>query len=214
MSDQNTETDTPKPEAEPQRNDAHRTTRVFLIILAVLLVWYVVSDRLTPYTAAARLQGYVIPIVPDVSGYIQDIPVRKYYRAQAGDKLLQIDTRRFELALMRAEAALEVAGQDVGAGTEAVSAAAAQLTQARVELEEARTQAARLYTLEKKGIIPRAQGDQARALVASREAKLVAAQAELARVKKSLGSEGQSNPRIQLALAGLQNSCSDFVATS
>lgn len=214
MSAQNTETDTPKPEAELQRNDAHRTTRVFLIILAVLLVWYVVSDRLTPYTAAARLQGYVIPIVPDVSGYIQDIPVRKYYRAQAGDKLLQIDTSRFELALMRAEAALEVAGQDVGAGTEAVSSAAAQLTQARVELDEARTQSARLYTLEKKGIIPRAQGDQARALVASREAKVVAAQAELARVKKSLGAEGQSNPRIQLALAGLQEAQLNLARTT
>ena len=214
MSDQNTETDTLKPEAKPQRNDAHRTTRIFLIILAVLLVWYAVSDRLTPYTAAARLQGYVISIVPDVSGYIQDIPVRKYYRAQAGDKLLQIETSRFELALRRAEAALEVAGQEVGAGTEAVSTGAAQLTQARVELDEARTQAARLYTLEKKGIIPRAQGDQARALVASREAKVEAAQAELARIKKSLGVEGESNPRIQLALAGLQEAQLNLARTT
>jgi multidrug resistance efflux pump len=184
-------------------DNPHRTTRILLIIVAVLLIWYVVSDRLTPYTAAARLQGYVIPIVPDVSGYIKDIPVRKYYRAKAGDKLLQIDTTRFELALTKAEANMQLAGQQVGAGTESITAATAQLTQAQVELDEARTQAARLFTLEKKGIIPRAQGDQARAVVASRTAKVAAAQAELSRVKKTLGAEGENNPRVQLALAQL-----------
>jgi multidrug resistance efflux pump len=214
VSDNNSETGHQEPATESRPSDPHRTTRIFLIILAVLLVWYVVSDRLTPYTAAARLQGYVIPIVPDVSGYIQDIPVRKYYRAQAGDKLLQIETSRFELALRRAEASLEVAGQERGAGTEAVATAAAQLTQARVELDEARTQAARLYTLEQKGIVPRAQGDQARALVASREAKVGAAQAELARVKKTLGVAGESNPRIQLALAGLQEAQLNLARTT
>jgi multidrug resistance efflux pump len=181
----------------------HRTTLILLIVVALLMIWYVVSDRLTPYTAAARLQGFVIPIVPDVSGYIRDIPVKKYYRAQAGDKLLQIDTARFELALTQAEANLELAGQQVGAGTAAIATAAAQLTQARVELEEARTQATRLFTLEEKGIIPGAQGDQARATVASRTAKVSAAQAELARVKKTLGAEGEDNPRVQLALAQL-----------
>ena len=119
-------------EAKASNNDSHRATRILLIIVISLFVWYVVSDRLTPYTAAARLQGFVIPIVPDVSGYIQDIPIKKYYRAQAGDKLLQIDTTRFELALTQAEANLKLAGQQVGAGTEAVASAAAQLTQARV----------------------------------------------------------------------------------
>jgi multidrug resistance efflux pump len=196
MSDHNT-----PPSASGQ--NPHRTTRILLIIAAALLIWYVVSDRLTPYSAAARLQGYVIPIVPDVSGYIQDIPIKKYYRAQAGDKLLQIDTTRFELALTQAEANLKLAGQQVGAGTEAVASAAAQLTQTRVQLEEARTQATRLFTLEEKGIVPRAQGDQARATVASRTAKVSAAQAELARAKKTLGTEGEKNPRVQLALAQL-----------
>jgi multidrug resistance efflux pump len=195
-------------------NDSHRTTRIFLIIVASLFVWYVVSDRLTPYTAAARLQGFVIPIVPDVSGYIQDIPVRKYQLAQAGDKLLQIETRRFELALRQAEAALEVAGQDVGAGTEVVTTAVAQLSQAKVELEVARTQAARLLVLEEKGIAPRAQGDQARAVVASRKAKVDAAQAELARSRKSLGTEGEKNPRVQLALARLEEAQLNLARTS
>jgi multidrug resistance efflux pump len=195
-------------------NDSHRTTRIFLIIVVSLFVWYVVSDRLTPYTAAARLQGFVIPIVPDVSGYIQDIPVRKYQLAQAGDKLLQIETHRFELALRQAEATLEVAGQDVGAGTEVVTTAAAQLSQAKVELEVARTQGARVLMLEQKGITPRAQGDQARAVVASREAKVGAAQAELNRARKSLGTEGEQNPRVQLALARVEEAQLNLARTT
>ena len=214
VSDQNSEIDTLKPEAKSQPDDPHRTTRIFLIILAVLLVWYVFADRITPYTSAARVQGYVIPIVPDVSGYIIELPVKKYYLAQAGDKLLQIDPRRFELALREAEAALEVAGQEVGGGTEAVTAAAAQLTQSRVELDEARTQAARLYTLEQKGIVPRAQGDQARTVVASREAKVAASEAELSRVKKTLGVTGEKNPRIQLALARLEEAQLNLARTT
>jgi multidrug resistance efflux pump len=214
VSDQHSEADKMEPEANAQPRDPHRTTRLFLIILAVLLVWYVFADRITPYTSAARVQGYVIPIIPDVSGYIVDIPVKKYYHAEAGTKLLQIETRRFELALRQAEAALEVAGQEVGGGTEAVATATAQLTQARVELDEARTQAARLYTLEQKGIVPRAQGDQARTVVATREAKLAAAEAELSRVKKTLGKEGQQNPRIQLALARLEEAQLNLARTT
>jgi multidrug resistance efflux pump len=203
-----------KSENPTQSTDAHRITRIFLIILAVLLIWYVVSDRLTPYTAAARLQGYVIPIVPDVSGYIRDIPIKQYSQAQAGDKLLQIDTSRFVLALRRAEAALNLAGQQVGAGTEAITSAAAKLTQTQVELEVARTQAARLVALEEKGIVPRAEGDQARAIVATRTAKVSTAQAELRRVKKSLGAEGENNPRVQLALTELMEAQLNLARTT
>jgi multidrug resistance efflux pump len=156
----------------------------------------------------------VIPIVPDVSGYIQDIPIRKYQLANAGDQLLQIETRRFELALRQAEASLEVAGQDVGAGTEAVGKATAQLSQARVELDVARTQASRLLILEEKGIVPSAQGDEARAVVASRQAKVSAAEAELNRAKKSLGTEGAKNPRVRLALARLEEAQLDLARTT
>jgi multidrug resistance efflux pump len=214
MSDQHSETDTSVLEEKSLGTDPHRTTRLFLIILTVLLVWYVFADRITPYTSAARVQGYVIPIVPDVSGYITEIPVKKYYLAQAGDKLLQIEPRRFELAVREAEAALEVAGQEVGGATEGVATAAAQLTQARVELDEANTQAARLYTLEQKGIVPRSQGDQARAVVATRKAKLAAAEAELSRVKKTIGVAGEKNPRIQLALARLEEAQLNLARTT
>ena len=117
-------------EAAESSTGSNRATKVLLVLIALIFVWYLVSDRLTPYTASARLSGYVVPVVPDVSGYIADIPVKKYQLAEAGDTLVQIEQRRFELAVRAAEAALEVAGQDVGAGTAGVANATARLVRA------------------------------------------------------------------------------------
>jgi multidrug resistance efflux pump len=188
-------------------------TKIMLIVIFVLFIWYLVADRLTPYTASARTQAFVIPVVPEVSGYITEIPVAKFTLAKTGDTLLKIDPRRYELNVRLAEAALEVAGQDVGAGTAGVAAATADLTEAQVALNEARVQAQRIFVLEEKGVMSRAQGDQARSVVSTEEAKLTGAEAELERQKEALGPEGESNPRVQYALAQLEQARLDLANT-
>ncbi|NOR40833.1 MAG: HlyD family efflux transporter periplasmic adaptor subunit, partial [Gammaproteobacteria bacterium] len=105
-------------------------------------------------------------------------------------------------------------GQDVGAGTAGVASATAQLTQAQVVLNEARTQAARYFTLEEKGVVSKAQGDQARSLVATAQAQLETAKAELERAKEALGAEGENNPRIQLALTHLREAQLNLARTT
>ena len=193
-------------EASPAKaaRSVNRTTLMLLLLIILLLVWYLVADRLTPYTTSARTQAYVVAVVPDVSGYIKHIPIKKNQLAEPGQTLIQLDTRHFELAVEGAEAALAVAGQEVGASTAAVATATANLTEAQVRLDEAQKQSARLFVLEEKGIVPRAQGDQARSAVASARAKVTAARAERVRAKESLGEEGQSNPKVRLALAKLE----------
>ena len=197
----------------PEDGKTHLATKIMLAVILLLLIWYLVADRLTPYTASARLQAFVIPVVPEVSGYITDIPVAKYELAQTGDTLLKIDPRQFELAVRSAEAALEVAGQDVGAGTAGVAAATAALTEAQVALDESRVQGQRIFTLEERGVMSRAQGDQARATVATNEAQLRGAEAELERQKEALGTEGEANPRVQYALAQLEQARLDLAKT-
>jgi len=88
-------------EHTPAAADAktHRATKIMLAVIFVLFIWYLAADRLTPYTASARLQTFVIPVVPEVSGYITEIPVAKYTLAETGDTLLKIDPRKFELAV-------------------------------------------------------------------------------------------------------------------
>jgi multidrug resistance efflux pump len=164
-----------------------------------------VADRLTPFTASARMQAYVVAVVPDVSGFITEVPVKKNQLAEVGDTLLQIETRRFDIAVEAAEAALELAGQDVGASTAVVATATANLAGARAQLEEAQVQGGRIFKLEEKGIYAKAKGDEARAQVATAQAKVTAAEGEVERAKQQLGSGGDAdNPRVRRALAELE----------
>jgi multidrug resistance efflux pump len=181
------------------------TTLILLIIIALLFIWYMVADRLTPFTASARMQAYVVAVVPDVSGFITEVPVKKNQLAEVGDTLLQIETRRFDIAVEAAEAALELAGQDVGASTAVVATATANLAGARAQLEEAQVQGGRIFKLEEKGIYAKAKGDEARAQVATAQAKVTAAEGEVERAKQQLGSGGDAdNPRVRRALAELE----------
>ena len=45
---------------------------ILLAIVAVLLVWYLVADRLTPWTDQARVQAWIVPVAPKVSGKIKN----------------------------------------------------------------------------------------------------------------------------------------------
>ncbi len=204
MNAQTTDHDHDASSSDGQRG-VRLTTLILLIIIALLFIWYMVADRLTPFTASARMQAYVVAVVPDVSGFITEVPVKKNQLAEVGDTLLQIETRRFDIAVEAAEAALELAGQDVGASTAVVSNSTANLAAARAQIEEAQVQGGRIFKLEEKGIYAKAKGDEARAQVATAQAKVTAAEGEVERAKQQLGSGGDAdNPRVRRALAELE----------
>lgn len=117
------------------------TVPVLIVIILVLFGWYIVSDRVTPYTSNASVQGFVIAVVPDVSGYVSEISVKKNSLVEAGATLVQIETARFENAVEAAEAELETAGQAVGSSTASVATATAAVASARAQLEEVKSQA-------------------------------------------------------------------------
>lgn len=187
--------------SEPERPG--RTVPVLLTIIAVLFLWYVIADRLTPHTNNATVQGYVVAVVPEVSGYVAEIPIKKNTLVEAGQTLLSLETARFENAVEAAEAELEAAGQSVGASTASVATATAAVAQAQARAEEVRAQSARVFALEEKGIYAPAKGDEARAAVATAEAAVAAAQSELDRARETLGATDDSNPRLRLAMARL-----------
>lgn len=195
---------TNQPGPDEQRG-VRRTTAILLGIMALLVVWYLVSDRLTPYTASGRLKTYVVAVVPDVSGYVAEVPVNKNQLLAPGDTLLQIETRRFEIAVEAAEAALQLAGQAIGVDTAAVATATANLAAAQAEVDEADVIAARTFRLEKKGAASREAADKARGRSARAKAALLAAESELKRAKEKLGTGGEAdNPRIRSAAAALE----------
>jgi multidrug resistance efflux pump len=183
-------------------------------VCAVFLIFYLISDRVTPYTSAARVHAFVVPIVSEVSGYVEAVSVRNNQKVQTNEVLLQIQKQRYALAVERAQSALEIAYQDVGAGAEEIATAEAEVTEARTNLDIYRIQAQRLFSVEETGAIPMAYVDQARAEVAKKEAELIGAQAELQRVRTQLGLSGAKNPQVRSAAADLERGRLDLARTT
>ena len=195
-------------------DSVRKITKYVLIVVAILFVWYVVSDRIAPWTDQARVQAYVIPIVPQVSGRVVEVNVVKDQVVEPGDVLLEIDSSDYQLAVETAEAALELAGQEIGAGTATVTTAQAGLVVALTNLEHAETQSARVFELEKKQVMSKAEGDKARAVVKQAKAQVDSARAELEKARQALGVKGEANPRIRSAIADLKKAQLDLSRTT
>jgi multidrug resistance efflux pump len=194
------EQEQPKGAADPVR----RATRVVLGVAILLFLWYVAADRLTPFTHQARVRGYVVPIVPQVAGVLTEVEVRLNQPVEKGQVLARIDRRSYELAVRRAEAELEQAGQDIGAGTEGVAAAEAELAEARTQLAYDLRDAERTFELERQGVSPKKDADRARTRIERSRAAVEKAEAELDQARAQLGDEGAQNPRIRAALTALE----------
>jgi multidrug resistance efflux pump len=209
MSDENA------PSAAENSNDpVRRLTRITLIIAAMLFIWYVAAARLAPWTDQGRVQAYVVPIVSQVAGRVIEINVAKDQEVQQGDVLLKIDPSDYQLAVENAETDLELAGQDIGAGTASVSTAQAKVVEAIANVDHLKAQARRVYELEQKQIYSLARGDKARAAVNKAEAQLASARAELEKAKQELGVKGKDNPRVRSAIAKLKKAQIDLSRTT
>ncbi|MGB5585001.1 MAG: biotin/lipoyl-binding protein, partial [Gammaproteobacteria bacterium] len=172
-------TEEDKTSSDNTADPVRKITRYVLLVVAVLFVWYLVADRIAPWTDQARVQAYVIPIVPQVSGRVVNVNVVKDQVVEPGHVLLKISPSDYELEVQAAEAALELAGQEIGAGTATVTTAQAKLVEAITNLEHAETQSARVFELESKQIMSTSEGDKARAVVKQARAQVDSARAEL-----------------------------------
>lgn len=177
--------------------------RAFLAATLLVLIWYLFADRHTPFTSNARVKAVVTPITPQVSGPIIEVAVANGQVVQAGDVVARIDARPFEIALSQRQAELETATQAVGVSSAEVERAQAQVIRAQTDLDNIQVQVQRILELERKGIVPVARADDARARLSDAKASYDLAQADLDRAQENLGPQGQENPRIRAALAGL-----------
>ena len=204
-----------KETSQVETNDpVKRITHIALIVIAIMFVWYVVADRLAPWTDQARVQAYIVPIVSQVAGRVVEINVGKDQEVQQGDVLLKIDPSDYQLAVDNAETNLDIAGQDIGASTASVSTAQAKVVEAQANVDHLKAQGKRVFELEEKQIYSRARGDQARSAIVKADAQLVSAKAELEKAKQTLGAKGNENPKIRSAIAQLKKTQIDLSRTT
>ena len=90
-------------------------TFILLGVAAFMMLWYMISDRVTPYTTQARVHALIVPVAPEVSGLITEVAVKSNQAVSAGDLLFSIDRSTYELAVETAEANLQAARQATGA---------------------------------------------------------------------------------------------------
>src|ERR1700741_1624825 len=67
-----------------------------LLVIAVLVIYYVLSDRYTPFTTDAYVQAYVIQVAARVEGQVIRVNVLENQAIRKGDLLFEIDPRPFE----------------------------------------------------------------------------------------------------------------------
>ena len=219
MTDQTSNERSEQPEddaGKPGMDPVRKWTLIILALCGVLMIYYVVADRVTPYTTQARVNALVVPIAPEVSGTVTEVAVKSNQFVNAGDLLFQINRERYELAVEAAKASLQSARQATGASTASIDAAQAKVVSAEANLLKAKQDVVRLQRIKQEdpGAISDRRVEIAEASYTSAQASVRAAEANLEQARQNLGETGDANYRILQAQAGLEQAQLDLLRTS
>src|SRR5260370_8061633 len=75
-----------------------------LSVTEALVIYYVLSDRQTPFTTDAYVQAYVIQVAARVEGQVVRVHVQENQAVAKGETLFEIDPRPFEYRVALLEA--------------------------------------------------------------------------------------------------------------
>ncbi|WP_437179566.1 HlyD family efflux transporter periplasmic adaptor subunit [Pseudomonas muyukensis] len=174
-----------------------RSLTLVVVALAIVLGWFAwVHYTQAPWTRDARVRADVVTLAAEVSGPIVALPVQDNQFVHKGDLLLQIDPARYELAVLHAQRAVEVARAALGQSQANIVANQALLKQRGSEEQRRRK-------LQSLSAISAEEWEKSRTEVA-------VAQADLLREQSSLGL-AQAN--VQLAEATLEQARLDLQRT-
>jgi multidrug resistance efflux pump len=169
------------------------TTFVLLLIM-VSIIWYLASDRYTPYTQQARIKAFVVGVAPKVAGAITKVWVTNDQLVEKNSPLFQIDQASYKIALLQARSNLENSRSQLAAASSAIEAAKAKLEAVLANEEKARKDAIRQESLYKKdpGAISVRRVEVAQATLKQATAKVSGANADLQKATdKKKGAEQQ-----------------------
>lgn len=212
--DSNTQTDSSV--KKEKKSPIKLITKIVLIVSLLFFVWYVLSERHTPYTDQARIKGLVTPVTSRVSGNIIDVRIKLHTNIKAGDTLFLIDPSPFKIAVLKAEANIDNAVQSVAASSSSVKSAAGKLGVAKAQLERAQRNWDRVQKVmrDNAGALSESDKDQAETALLQATEQVASSQANLDRSKQSLGDSGPDNPKIRAAIQDLEKAQLDLAFTA
>jgi multidrug resistance efflux pump len=207
---------TPAPEPAPQPGKGSRLgTIVVLVLIVASLVWYFVSDRLTPYTSQARVQAFVVPVAGEVAGTVLKVYVHNNDEVQPGQRLFDIDPTPYRIALQRSRSDYESVQRSVNASRLSVEAAAAGLQAAHADRVNAEQDSRRLEQIfaEDPGAISIRRVQSAQAAMIKSRSQEKAAEAELRRAEQAAGERGENNAQLVSARSAIEKAALDLKRT-
>jgi len=163
-----------------------------------------------PYTSNARVEAYVVPLAAQVSGQISKIYVTNNQIVKEGEKLVEIDSAKYELAVKQAKADLQQATQASDVDMGSVVTAQSRVTEAEANLLNSKVKGERIIKLAKQGAASQSRADDATSRISSSEAKLASARSELQKAKSNLGGTGENNAKVKQALVSLERAQLDL----
>ena len=180
----------------------------------LLFVWHMLSDSYTPYSSNGRVEAFIVPIAPQVSGELTDVYVNNNQVVGEQQNLAIVDPAKYQLAVRRAQAELQQASQSSSADVNSVATAQAKVAEAEANLRNAEIKGRRIIKLSKQGAASVSRADDARASIESKKARLASARSELEKTKNNLGATGRDNARIRSALTSLETAELDLHRTT
>jgi multidrug resistance efflux pump len=204
---QNTEE---QPTADQSKSGVKKWTALVLLICMILLVLHVLFDKFTPYTGDARIQAFIVPIVPQVSGSLTEVNVENNQVVTEAQVLAVVDSSKYALAVEQAQANLQLATQTSAVDVSAVSSAQAKVAEAEANLSNAQVKGQRIIRLAEQGAASQSRADDSRSKIAASKARLASARSELEKAKNKLGGTGENNANVQQALVALNSAQLDL----
>jgi len=160
---------------------------ILIISLIILLIfYYALLDRYTPYTDDAYIQTYVVQVAPQVEGRVVGVYVENNQFVEKGQKLFSLDPRPYEYSVNELKATLVQTQQEVDQLKSAIVIAEQGVIQAEANLVFAQSQYNDLVPLAEKNYIAQLELDSARDQMQSAEALLNQAKAELESAEQAL----------------------------
>ena len=189
---------------------------LFVLLLILLsLIWYLLADRFTPYTSQARVKGFVVGVAPKVAGLVTNVWVKNNQEVEEGERLFEIDSSQYEIALKRAESDLQNTRSQVDAGSAGVESARASLRSARANQLKAQQDASRQERLfrEDPGTISVRRLEISRATLEQAKASVQAAEAEVQRAIEQKGGDDDDNAKLKSAMSAVEKAQLDLSNT-
>jgi len=190
--------------AAPPANPVRKIILVALAVLLLMYVYYVAADRITPYTSQATIDTLLVQIAPEVTGQVIEVGVTDNGPVKKGQVLFRMDPEPFEIALRKADADLAVALQGANVSAVDIEVAQASLQKQRVDLAASRQLGKIVIDLVNQRALAETNAIRAREDISKTQADVVRAEAELERARQNLGAAGYDNPKVQQAVAALQ----------